>query len=147
MIWKIIYKPNFSFLEKEVSSSTNQTQMAKHNQIGKAGEQLATELLIKKGYTIREINWRSGKYELDIVAQNHSCLIVAEVKTRSSDRFELPEEAITPTKIRKIVYATEAYIRQYDIRTDIQFDIITLIGNEQTGYRIEHIEDAFYAPL
>ena len=42
--------------------------MAQHNQLGKTGEERAAEYLISKGYIIRDINWRSGKMELDIVA-------------------------------------------------------------------------------
>lgn len=61
--------------------------MAKHNQTGKTGEELAAEYLIARGYIIRDINWKNGKLELDIVAYNDQTLIVVEVKTRSSDLF------------------------------------------------------------
>ncbi len=40
--------------------------MAQHNQLGKTGEERAAEYLISKGYIIRDINWRSGKMELEI---------------------------------------------------------------------------------
>ncbi len=120
--------------------------MAQHNEIGREGEVLATEHLIKQGYTIREVNWRSGKLELDIVAYKDVTLVVVEVKTRSSLLYDNPTDAITRKKIKHIVDATDAYIRLFDTPFEVRFDVITLT-KEDGGYRLEHIEDAFYPPL
>ena len=83
--------------------------MAKHNQTGKTGEELAAEYLIARGYIIRDINWKNGKLELDIVAYKDRTLIVVEVKTRSSDLFGHPEDAVNTRKIRHIIDATDAF--------------------------------------
>lgn len=120
--------------------------MAIHNTTGKTGEQLAAEYLIAAGYTVRETNWKSGKLELDIVAQKDNRLVVVEVKTRSHTMYEYPEEAVTGQKISRIVAATEAYIRLYDIPFETRFDIISVIFSGDEPH-IEHIEDAFYPPL
>ena len=88
--------------------------MAKHNELGKEGETEAAEYLISKGYTIRHRNWRSGKRELDIVAQKDGELVIVEVKTRRNDEFGRPEEAITDRKIRNIIISTDAYIQRFD---------------------------------
>ena len=114
--------------------------MAQHNQLGKTGEERAAEYLISKGYIIRDINWRSGKMELDIVAYRDKTLVVVEVKTRKNNEFLRPEEAVTFRKIKNIIQATDAYIRMFDIPFDIRFDIITLVG-ENEDFQIEHIED------
>ena len=84
--------------------------MAQHNQLGKTGEERAAEYLISKGYIIRDINWRSGKMELDIVAYRDKTLVVVEVKTRKNNEFLRPEEAVTLRKIKNIIQATDAYI-------------------------------------
>lgn len=120
--------------------------MAQHNQLGKTGEERAAEYLISKGYIIRDINWRSGKMELDLVAYRDTTLVVVEVKTRSSLDFLRPEEAVTLRKIKNIVRATDAYIRLFNIPFEVRFDIITLVGAND-NFEIEHIEDAFLAPL
>lgn len=60
-------------------------KMAKHNELGKEGENAAAEYLMSKGYSIRHRNWHSGKRELDIVAQKDGELIVVEVKTRRNE--------------------------------------------------------------
>ena len=63
--------------------------MAKHNDLGKAGENAAVAYLEQKGYLIRDRNWRKGHFELDIVAAKDNELIVVEVKTRSNTRLSI----------------------------------------------------------
>lgn len=120
--------------------------MAAHNELGKEGEETATAYLIKKGYTIRHRNWHCGKKELDIVAEYQHELVVIEVKTRKDKRFGNPEEAVTNTKIRRIVASTDAYIRKFSVDMPVRFDVITLVG-EKAPFDIEHIEEAFYPPI
>lgn len=120
--------------------------MAVHNRLGKSGEKAACEYLQGKGYTIREMNWRSGKLELDIIAQKGTVLVFIEVKTRQNNQYGFPEEAITPAKIRRIVYAADAYIRMYNLSLDVRFDVMSLVQRPD-GYEIEQIEDAFFPPL
>ena len=122
--------------------------MAEHNNLGKAGEEEAVQLLLEKGYTILHRNWYSGKKELDIVAtdKENETLIVVEVKTRKNIDFGHPEEAINTKKIRRIVSSTDAYVRKFNIDLPIRFDIITITG-EAPFFTIEHIEDAFFAPV
>ncbi len=122
------------------------TDMAKHNILGKAGEDHAVAYLRQEGYTIRHCNWRCGKKELDIVAQQGNELIVVEVKTRSSSEFGNPEEAITDRKIRNIVSSTDAYLRKFCLDLPVRFDVITLIGSEE-HFTIEHIREAFFPPV
>lgn len=120
--------------------------MAKHNELGHKGEEFAVKYLKEKGYHIREINWRDGKLELDIVAESDNILVVVEVKTRYSDYISHPTDAITNSKIRNIVKATDHYIKIHNIDKDIRFDIISLVKQQNT-FRIEHIEDAFIPPV
>ncbi|HPB84429.1 MAG: YraN family protein [Paludibacteraceae bacterium] len=120
--------------------------MAKHNDLGKAGEKAARQFLRRKGYTIRDYNWISGKKELDIVAETDQYLVIVEVKSRSTEHFEHPKDAITNTKIRHIVEAAHDYILKYDIEKDVRFDFISALPKNGT-FEIEHIEDAFLAPV
>lgn len=120
--------------------------MAEHNELGKIGEETAAFYLEEKGYAIRERNWRRGHLELDIVAQQDAELVFVEVKTRATADFQEPQEAVDRKKIRRIVLAANAYIRQNDISLPIRFDIVTVVG-DAGKFRIEHIEDAFYPPM
>ncbi len=120
--------------------------MAEHNDLGKLGEERAQAYLHAKGYHIRHVNWVTGKLELDIVAEKDNQLIIIEVKTRSTETFEAPEEAINNRKIRNIVNAAHEYIQIYDWKGETRFDVISVIPEGQQ-FRIDHIEDAFLAPV
>ncbi len=118
----------------------------KKTEIGRAGEAVAREYLEQRGYRVLHINWRSGHYELDIVARRLEWLVVVEVKTRDRHRILEPEDAVDAAKIRRTVAAADAYVQTFDIDLPVRFDILSLIKRSDGSYRIEHIEDAFYAP-
>ncbi|MDH8701105.1 putative endonuclease [Dysgonomonadaceae bacterium PH5-43] len=120
--------------------------MAQHNELGKKGEDAAVEYLREKGYKIRDVNWHRGHLELDIIAEYGDELVIVEVKTRSVDNWSAPEVAVDNTKIRRIISATDYYIKCFDVDLSVRFDIISIVGYSP-NFRIEHIEDAFYPPV
>ena len=71
--------------------------MAAHNELGKWGEDLASDYLEQKGYTIMERDWKSGRRDIDIIARDGNIVVFVEVKTRRSSVFGEPEEAIDGT--------------------------------------------------
>jgi len=117
--------------------------MAEHNALGKKGEQLAVDFLLKKGYDIVEQNYRYLKSEIDIIASTKNTLIVVEVKTRSTPEFGDPQEFVKPKQIQSLLKAINHYIETNDINVEVRFDIIAIIKNK-AGTKIEHLEDAFY---
>ena len=119
--------------------------MAQHNFTGAWGEELACEKLITLGYAICERNKRIGHYELDIVAMKDNRIVFVEVKTRTNPNSD-PLEAIVSKKIARMTRAANAYVIAYDIPHEVQFDIITISGTPD-NYALEHIPDAFTAPL
>lgn len=120
--------------------------MAAHNTLGKAGEEAAVAYLEKKGYFVRDRNWRKGHLEIDIIATNGKELIFVEVKTRKNTDYQEPQDAVDWKKIRHIVNAADSYIKLNRIDIPIRFDIVTVVG-ENNQFQIEHIEEAFYPPL
>ena len=120
--------------------------MAEHNLLGKAGEDAAVQYLEQHEYPIPHRNWRKGHLELDIVAAQNGELIIVEVKTRTDTDFALPQDAVTPQKIRRTVIAADTYIKLFQIDASVRFDIITVVG-KVGNFRIEHIKEAFYPPL
>ena len=120
--------------------------MAKHNELGKQGEEAAIRYLESKEYVIRHSNWRRGHLELDIVAAKDNILVIVEVKTRTNDLFAQPEDAVTITKIKRLVRAADAYIKFYQIDADVRFDILTLTGTNN-NFKIDHMEEAFFPPI
>ena len=76
---------------------------------GKYGEDLACHYLQKQGYKILERNFRIRGGEIDIVAIDGQTLVYVEVKARTSYQFGLPEESITPFKIKFLQRAAKFY--------------------------------------
>lgn len=117
--------------------------MAKHNDLGKLGEELAVEFLQKNGYEILETNWRFQKAEIDIIAKKENTLAIIEVKTRSSLDFGLPQDFVKPKKIQLLVKAVNEYVISNNLDIEVRFDIIA-IHKEAKSFAIEHLIDAFY---
>ena len=117
--------------------------MAAHNELGKAGEQLAEQFFSGKGFTILFRNWRHSHYEIDLIAAREEMLHFIEVKTRKSWRFGLPEEDVDDKKINCLIEAGEEFLEQYPNWKRVQFDVlsITLFQNEPAEYFL--IEDVY----
>ena len=117
--------------------------MAEHNELGKKGERLAMEYLRRNGFRIRETNWRFGKNEIDIIAEDACCLVIVEVKTRESSFYGMPESFVNRTKQQFLIRGANAYIRGHNIISEARFDIISVIISNGK-HRVNHIQDAFY---
>ena len=120
--------------------------MVTTRELGELAEGMAQQYLSKLGYKILDTNWYYGHLELDIIAQDGDELVIVEVKARSGIRYEHPSEAVTNTKIKRIVEAADAYIIEKDIEIETRFDVITIIFFKQ-GHELEHFKDAFYPTM
>jgi len=114
-----------------------------HNELGKKGEQLAVDFLIKNGYDIVERNYHFDKAEVDIIAKQNDILAIIEVKTRSTRDFGNPQDFVKPKQIKNLVKAVDEYVTVNELDVEVRFDIIAIV-NQNNKYDIEHIEDAFY---
>ncbi|MEZ4969227.1 MAG: YraN family protein [Flavobacteriaceae bacterium] len=117
--------------------------MAKHNEFGKKGEQLAVDYLTEKGYRVVHRNYRYLKAEIDIIARKGGILAIVEVKSRSSDYMQSIAETVTEAKIKRLVKATDYYVIANNLDVEVRFDIITIHKNG-TKYNMEHLQNAFY---
>ena len=119
--------------------------MAKHNDTGKWGEDMAADMLVEQGFTILERNWRLNKLEIDIIARKDGLLVIAEVKTRAEKDAD-PFEAVNKRKMMNMVHAADAYVRAVNADYEVRFDLFAVNGTPG-DFTIEHLPDAFYAPL
>ncbi|NPA68085.1 MAG: YraN family protein [Chlorobi bacterium] len=120
--------------------------MAVHNLLGKEGEDIAVDFLIRKGYKIIERNKRYGHLEIDIIAEHEDMIVFIEVKSRSGTYFEQPFQAVTLKKQRNIIKAANIYIEENSVDNEARFDIISIVKKDGCFFT-EHIEDAFYPML
>lgn len=113
---------------------------------GRLGEEITKEYLTKKGYPITEQNWRCGnRLEVDLISQQGEEMVFIEVKTRNG-KFDSAEDAINEKKIKQLVKAANAYLKQIERPFDARFDV-ALIEGEPDNYEFTYIENAFIPPL
>ncbi len=109
------------------------------NLLGVKGEILAKEYLVKNKYKILECNYTTEIGEIDIIAKQKNLIVFVEVKSRSSTKFGLPCESVTPHKQKKIRDVANIYlIKNKLINSPCRFDVIDILNNE-----ITHITNAF----
>ena len=117
--------------------------MYKRHVLGKRGEQIAKSYFEQHYFEIIEQNFRSGKSEVDLIVKQDNLLVFVEVKTRSSEKFAFPEDAVTQNQIDRILRAAEDFVFKTNWKGQIRFDIISvLINGRKTELR--HFKDALY---
>lgn len=115
--------------------------------IGKKGEEVATQYLQKKGYKIIDRNFRKGYGEIDIVAIETSkklekILVFIEVKTRTSNQFGSPLEAITPWKLKILTKTAQFYkLIHPKLLNSLRIDAISILLSGNQVKEIEHVKN------
>ncbi len=110
-----------------------------NREFGSKGEDLACDYLKKNGYEIVERNKHFSKFcEIDIIAKIKNKYVFVEVKTRKSDDFGSPFEAITKTKYKNIKTGVLSYLNENNIK-NYQIDVIGITLYPQLS--IKHIKN------
>ena len=112
--------------------------------LGNVGEEMAMRELGRRGYVVRERNWRCAEGELDIVAERDNKLVFVEVRTRRGDRFGTPEESITLAKRAHLIAAAQAYLEAHSLQDrDWRIDVVAVEMSAQGQLlRVDVIENA-----
>lgn len=118
---------------------------------GREAERLASEHLVRQGYALREIRYSPGgsHCDIDIIAELPGIIVFVEVKARTLGEEGDPAEAaqaVDMKKMRRITRLADSYLRSQQLDYDYRFDIIAVAGTPQSP-RLEHMSDAFLAPL
>ncbi|MCL2695734.1 MAG: YraN family protein [Clostridiales bacterium] len=114
-----------------------------HLKTGAKGERLALRYLRWRGYALVEKNFKSRRYEIDLImrARRTGTLVFVEVKTRRENSLTAPYEAVTPQKQHYIRQAATAYLMQQgDLNVPLRFDVAEVFLPSR---RVHHIENAF----
>jgi putative endonuclease len=102
-------------------------------QLGHWGEERAAAWYLKRGYRVIERNWRTAQGEIDLLCRRDGVLVVCEVKTRRTDHFGSPAEAVTRAKQHRLRRLATAYLQVspggYD---EIRFDVASVLGTTVT---------------
>jgi len=107
--------------------------------LGRAGEVKAAEYLKKKGYKIVKTNYKTAMGEIDIIAEDKETIVFVEVKTRTSDEYGVPSEAVDLKKQQKY-YKVATFYLQREKKSDFpcRFDVVEIENGQ-----INHILNAF----
>jgi len=111
--------------------------------LARKGEALAEGFLKKNKYKILLKNYRNNYGEIDIIGQDKDTLCFIEVKTRSTQRFGSPHEAIDAHKRRKISQVALKYLKDNRfLDRPARFDTVAIYTQEKQT-KIELIKNAF----
>ena len=106
---------------------------------GNAGEDLAARYLEKNGYEILERNVHFSRYcEIDIIAKQKDTIVFVEVKTRKTNAFGTPFEAITKTKYENIKKGVQLYLQEHKVKK-FRVDVIGITLKPEI--KIEHLRN------
>ena len=94
--------------------------------LGKYGENLAADFLIKRGYKIIDRNYQTVYGELDLIATNSDELLFVEVKTRTKSSYGFPELAVNREKVKHLMKAARVYLTYRKLTVVWQLDIISV---------------------
>lgn len=112
------------------------------DETGRIGEEAAAAYLRREGFELCARNWRTGHYELDIVARKWDVLHVVEVKTRRTGSLTPPEAAATQAKFKALRRAAAAYLAHEEWQGDVQFDLAAVVVGADGAAEVRLIENA-----
>jgi putative endonuclease len=108
--------------------------------LGRYGEELAAEHLRQEGLTILARNWTCSSGELDVVARDGAALVICEVKTRRTNAFGSPLEAVGPRKLRRLRQLALRFLDEQQVHApEIRFDVIGIVQPAAGGPILEHV--------
>lgn len=119
------------------------TSMDTRTALGRRGEDLAARRYEDDGYTVVCRNFRCSAGEIDLVVQRGETLVFSEVKTRATDFFGDPSEAVTPAKQARLRRLAAIWLGENRRRAmEVRFDVVSIVI-DRSGARVSRYEDAF----
>jgi putative endonuclease len=112
-------------------------------ELGRAGEKVAAELLRRRGYEVIGTGFTARRGEIDLVCRRGRELVIVDVKTRTSDAFGTPAEAVGPRKRRALAAAAAEYRLLAGWKGPIRYAVVGLVSRPDGGFDSEIIEDPF----
>lgn len=114
-----------------------------HILLGRTAEDLALGFLKSNGYRLITRNYRNKFGEIDIIAKDKGTFCFIEVKSRHSDRFGTPQEAVSILKQKKISRTALGFIEEHNLFDQkARFDVVSVLYNKDKP-SIELIKNAF----
>ena len=117
-------------------TSTAQRRIA----VGQYGEEVAAQKLRDEGLVVLDRNWRCSIGELDLVCRDGNELVAVEVKTRSSDLFGSPLEAVTPRKAARLRRLLAQWLGEHQVSpSGLRVDVVGVRVPARGAAQVEHL--------
>lgn len=120
-------------------------EMTRHRRsLGEQGEEIAADYVRSLDWAVLERNWRCPEGELDLVAYDRqaTCVVAVEVKTRATDYFGRPVEAVKQAKIDRLHRLVRSWLfEQGLLAREVRVDIIGIVLAEAGVADLEHLRD------
>lgn len=114
--------------------------MRSKDALGRFGEDLAAARLTEAGLRVLARNWRCPTGEIDIVARDGDCLVICEVKTRRTNKYGTPAEAVGQRKVRRLRELALHWLDAQEIYVpEIRFDVVSVIVPPEGRPVVEHM--------
>jgi putative endonuclease len=115
--------------------------------LGRSAEDIAADFLAAHGLDVLLRNYRRRSGELDLVARDADVLVIAEVRTRSTEEFGGAAASVDGWKQHKIIRATTQLLQQHKdlAKLRVRFDVIVIHDADREQPRVEWIKHAFEA--
>jgi len=112
--------------------------------VGAYGERVAVAHLVAEGMVLLDRNWRGRTGEIDVVLREGAAVVFCEVKTRRSNRFGAPAEAVVATKVRRLRRLAAQWLDETGVRpAEVRFDVVSVLPQPAGAARVEHVRGAF----
>jgi putative endonuclease len=122
-----------------VGADQSRAGSQRHLALGRDGERRAAAFLARRGYQVIATRFLARRGEIDLVCRRGDRIVLVEVKTRNSDAFGAPAEAVDGRKRRAMRAAAAEYRALADWRGPIDFAVVSILE----GAEPELIEDSF----
>jgi putative endonuclease len=123
--------------------AVSRLRAGRSTELGRAGEKAAADLLRSRGFHLVGAGFRARRGELDLVCRCGACLVVVEVKTRTSDAFGTPLEAVGTRKRQAMRSAAAEYRALTEWRGPIRYAVVAVTLRPDGAFEAELIEDPF----
>lgn len=118
--------------------------MAKLLELGRKGEDLASNYMKESGFQVLERNWRHRPAEIDIICQRAELLVFVEVKSRTDKGYTVEEWGINDKKMRILTDGAYSYMNEHKWTGEFRFDIIIVRFDVSGASDLHHFPDAFF---
>jgi putative endonuclease len=115
-----------------------------HLRRGESGERAARKFLRQKGLKFLTANYSSARGEIDLVFKDRDCLVFVEVKSRSSEEWTRPADAVDARKRKLLSQTALDYLKLLkNPPVKFRFDIVEVLLADGKVNVIRHLPNAF----